>query len=201
MADGRYLGTPIAVHFAVLRRELKSALETARRKKRGYWLTDKTLKGVTVTNATSLEKIDLIWPKLWCHLEEFLRAGKPMSQFKASYAKNNERLGVLDVVEERGLHDVVKAVGNKASFTERPRTEGCAARRDSDADAVSRAQWVSSSTLSVAGKCSPRPHARVARDMGYEPRGIMSYSAGGDRSRCTGPRNRFGTCLGLRTDE
>jgi endonuclease YncB( thermonuclease family) len=118
--------------FAELRRTFDVALKAARAARRGYWPTDKTRKGVVFKGAASLATIDPVWPKLWRRLQEFARGGKPMSQFIAFLEQKNERLDVLDVMEERGLQDVVRVVGNKVSMTEPPenlRIRGKAGKR------------------------------------------------------------------------
>jgi endonuclease YncB( thermonuclease family) len=118
--------------FSELREEFNKALKAAKQAGRGYWPTDRTMQGVTIKGPASLASIDPIWPKLWRRLQEFLRKSKPMSQFVAFLEAKNERIDLLDVMEERGLQNVVKVAGKKVSLTEKPeniRVRGKAGQR------------------------------------------------------------------------
>jgi hypothetical protein len=84
------------------------------------WRSDKSTSGVRFNGAESLLTIDPVWPKLWRRLQEFARTGEPMSKFIAFLEAKNERMDVLDVMEERGLQDLVKVNGNRVRLTERP---------------------------------------------------------------------------------
>jgi endonuclease YncB( thermonuclease family) len=106
--------------FADLRREFDAAVAAARRARRGVWRSDKSTSGVRFNGAESLLTIDPVWPKLWRRLQEFARTGEPMSKFIAFLEAKNERMDVLDVMEERGLQDLVKVNGNRVRLTERP---------------------------------------------------------------------------------
>ena len=106
--------------FADLREELNKAVAKARTAKAGLWASDKTNQGVTFKGKESLAVIDPVWPKLWRRLESFAAKGLPLSQFVAFLEAENERLDVLDVMEERGLQDVVKVKGQTVRMTERP---------------------------------------------------------------------------------
>ncbi len=118
--------------FAALRNEFNKALKEAKAKKRGYWPKDKTIKGVPITGSASLAAIDPIWPKLWRRLEEYLRDNDSLSGFIAFLDQKNERVDLLDIMEERGLQDVVSVNGNKVRLLTPPeniRVRGKAGRR------------------------------------------------------------------------
>ena len=59
--------------FRQLRATLNEAVDDARANQRGYWPTDATQTGVTVSQRSQLVSLPPIWPKLWRRLEEFLR--------------------------------------------------------------------------------------------------------------------------------
>ena len=106
--------------FADLRNAFTAALVKAKEAKRGYWPTDATRKGVTISSSSQLATIAPIWPKLWRRLQEYLRTNDDLSGFIAFLAEQNERIEVLDVMEERGFQDLVKVKKNKVSLTQDP---------------------------------------------------------------------------------
>ena len=106
--------------FAKLRTTLNTAHATAVGKKRGVWPTDATKKGVAVNNADDLETIPPIWPKLWRRLQEFERTHDGLTGFIDFLAAKNERIDVLDIMEERGLQDLVSVSGDKVKLLEPP---------------------------------------------------------------------------------
>jgi endonuclease YncB( thermonuclease family) len=106
--------------FASLRNEFTSALQLARKAKRGYWPTDKTSQGVNVTSAANLASIPPIWPKLWRRLETHFRNNTSLKGFIDFLTKENERVDILPIMEERGLQDIVKVTGNKVRLMVSP---------------------------------------------------------------------------------
>ena len=78
------------------------------------------MQGVTVTGKASLASIPPIWPKLWRRLETHLRKNPSLKGFIDFLAKENERLDILTIMEERGLQDIVKVTGNKVRLTVSP---------------------------------------------------------------------------------
>lgn len=58
--------------FADLREALAGAAGTARSKKRGIWLLDRSTKGYRVTDQAGLETTGVIYPKLYRRLTDFL---------------------------------------------------------------------------------------------------------------------------------
>jgi endonuclease YncB( thermonuclease family) len=106
--------------FASLRNEFTSALQLAKKAKRGYWPTDKTSQGATVISAGSLASIPPIWPKLWRRLETHFRNNTSLKGFIDFLTKENERVDILPIMEERGLQDIVKVTGNKVRLTVLP---------------------------------------------------------------------------------
>lgn len=118
--------------FAIFREEIDQAMARARKNKAGYWPLDRTVTGVTVTGYKDLAVIPPIWPKLWRRLEEFLRQAGSLAGFVAFLERRNERVDILPLMEERGLHDLVEVQGNTVRLLERPehiRVIGKAGRR------------------------------------------------------------------------
>jgi len=118
--------------FAELRNAFNVAYLKARKQKRGYWPSDATSVGVTISSSAQLETIAPIWPKLWRRLQEYLRKNDDLGGFIVFLTAKNERIDVLDVMEERGLQDLVRVRGNRVSLIEDPanlRVVGVAGRR------------------------------------------------------------------------
>ncbi|MCP9438540.1 MAG: hypothetical protein NNA20_01645 [Nitrospira sp.] len=106
--------------FATLREEVSNAIAYAKKKRLGYWPTDKTTIGVTVRTSPDLPTIPPIWPKLWRRLEEFFQRNTSLTGFIDFLERRNERVDVLPLMEERGLHDLVEVRGHTVRLTERP---------------------------------------------------------------------------------
>ena len=132
MRDG--FGYPLYYNtlFAELRNQFNVGLAAAKAAHRGYWPTDATRTGVTVRSSADLATIKPIWPKLWRRLEEYFRTHSSLTKFVAFLAAKNERIDVLDVMEERGLQDLVAVSGHRVRLTEAPenlRVRGKAGKR------------------------------------------------------------------------
>lgn len=106
--------------FTSLREEFNQALLYAKQKPSGYWKTDATMSGVTVSNKNDLKTIPPIWPKIWRRLEEYFRKENSLDNFKLFLEKKNERIDVLSIMEERGLQDIVEVKGDTVRMTEPP---------------------------------------------------------------------------------
>jgi endonuclease YncB( thermonuclease family) len=106
--------------FVKLRKEFNKALAVAKKEKKGYWSTDKTLIGVTVKGKDDLKTIDPIWPKLWRRLEEYFRSADSLTGFIEFLEVKNERIDILSEMEERGLQDIVEVQGDLVKLTESP---------------------------------------------------------------------------------
>ncbi|MCP9464263.1 MAG: hypothetical protein NNA25_05640 [Nitrospira sp.] len=118
--------------FAAFREEIDKAMAHAKKNQVGYWPLDRTLTGVTITGYKDLAAIAPIWPKLWRRLEEFLRQARSLAGFVTFLECRNERVDILPLMEERGLHDLVEVRGDTVRLTERPehiRVIGKAGRR------------------------------------------------------------------------
>ncbi len=83
--------------FATLREEVSNAIAYAKKKRLGYWPTDKTTIGVTVRTSPDLPTIPPIWPKLWRRLEEFFQRNTSLSQALSTFlnAVTNESMSCL----------------------------------------------------------------------------------------------------------
>lgn len=106
--------------FANLRETFNKALLSAKQSKKGYWKTDATKKGITVTKASDLSTIPPIWPKIWRRLDEYFNSHQNLGDFLAWLEAKNERVDILPTMDRKGLDDVVKVQGNKVSLTESP---------------------------------------------------------------------------------
>jgi hypothetical protein len=106
--------------FASLRNEFNNAFDYARTNNLGYWPSDNTTVGVTVTSQADLETINPIWPKLWRRLEEFLRNNNDLAGFIDFLEDKDERVDLLTIMEERGLQDFIEVDGNHVRLTESP---------------------------------------------------------------------------------
>jgi endonuclease YncB( thermonuclease family) len=106
--------------FADLRDRFTSELEAAKSNELGYWPSDRTQKGVRIKSKADLETIAPIWPKLWRRLETHFRTATSLAGFIDMLEDDNERIDVLDVMEERGLQDLVHVVGDSVSLLEPP---------------------------------------------------------------------------------
>lgn len=118
--------------FTSLRNEFTNAYLKARKAKRGYWPKDATEKGVTISSKDSLDDIPPIWPKLWRRLQEHLRNKNGLDGFKDMLERKNERVDLLDIMEERGLQDIVRVSGNTVKLMVSPediRVRGKAGKR------------------------------------------------------------------------
>ena len=108
--------------FAELRETLDEALHSAKQSSKGYWPTDATMTGVTVSNAPSLSTIDPIWPKLWRRLDEYFAFAhhQNLDDFLTWLDAKGERIDILPTMNRKGLEDVVMVQGNSVSLTESP---------------------------------------------------------------------------------
>jgi endonuclease YncB( thermonuclease family) len=106
--------------FRDLREAFNESLRSAKSSSKGYWPTDATMTGVTVSDRSSLSTIKPIWPKLWRRLEEYLPTHGNLDDFIMWLEEKGERVDILSIMEQRGLEDVVKVEGNHVSLTEVP---------------------------------------------------------------------------------
>lgn len=106
--------------FADLRERFTAELQQAQSNALGYWPTDRTLSGVRVRNKADLASIAPIWPKLWRRLETHFKSATSLAGFIDVLENANERIDVLDVMEERGLQDLVQVSGDVVRLLEPP---------------------------------------------------------------------------------
>jgi endonuclease YncB( thermonuclease family) len=134
-ADGPMLRESINIHqaragfayplyyntlFAELRNELDEAINLAKEDKAGLWPADRTTQGVTVRSHANLATVAPIWPKLWRRLDEYLRKNKSLAGFVQFLENSNERVDVLNVMEERGFQDLVEVRNSTVRMIEPP---------------------------------------------------------------------------------
>jgi hypothetical protein len=108
--------------FSDLRLTFDEALEKARSANAatGIWPKDASLTGVRVRRKEDLATIPPVWPKLWRRLEEYFRTANSLAGFIDFLEQKNERIDVLNVMEERGLQDLIAVKGNKVRLLESP---------------------------------------------------------------------------------
>jgi endonuclease YncB( thermonuclease family) len=134
-ADGPMLRESINIHqaragfayplyyntlFAELRKEIDEAINLAKEDKAGFWPADRTTQGVTVKRHADLATVAPIWPKLWRRLDEYLRKNKSLAGFVQFLENSNERVDVLNVMEERGFQDLVEVRNSTVRMIEPP---------------------------------------------------------------------------------
>jgi hypothetical protein len=118
--------------FASLRTVFDEALAKAKSPRVGYWLKDRTTRGVTVSSTADLATMPPIWPKLWRRLQAFLRTKKPLSRFIAFLKDRNERVDIPSKMDEVGLQDLVEVKGDVVRLlqpSENLRVRGKAGKR------------------------------------------------------------------------
>lgn len=106
--------------FAELRETFSEALHSAKQSSAGYWPTDATMTGVTISDTSSLSTINPIWPKLWRRLDEYFNNHQNLNDFLTWLDAKGERVDILPSMERKGLDDVVKVQGNNVGLTESP---------------------------------------------------------------------------------
>ena len=106
--------------FQNLREIFNEALHYAKQSNVGYWSSDATMTGVTVSDTASLFTINPIWPKLWHRIEEYLLTHNDLDDFIMWLEDKGERVDILDNMEEKGLENVVKVQRNLVRLDEEP---------------------------------------------------------------------------------
>jgi endonuclease YncB( thermonuclease family) len=106
--------------FRDLRETFDEAVRSAKQSSSGYWPTDATISGVTITNANSLSSIKPIWPKIWRRLDEYLRTHQNLDEFISWLEVKGERVDILPAMDQKGLDDIVKVEGNHIRLIEEP---------------------------------------------------------------------------------
>jgi hypothetical protein len=106
--------------FSEIRETFNEALSLAKQSLSGYWPTDATMTGVTITEPASLSTINPIWPKLWRRLQEYLPTHHNLDDFITWLEVAGERVDILPTMEQTGLEDIVNVQGNDVRLIEKP---------------------------------------------------------------------------------
>ncbi len=123
LLDGLAYPTYYEGLFYDLRNELTSAVKQARVANKKIWAVDKTQSGVTIQNLSTITQNEVILPKLFRRLVEFLRSAPPgaptnLSNFSTMLAQ--EQVTVLPQVQQTHFDTVVDVTGNTVRLTHAP---------------------------------------------------------------------------------
>ncbi|HVP04969.1 MAG TPA: thermonuclease family protein [Dehalococcoidia bacterium] len=106
-----------------IRRAMTAAVAGARQKKTGLWPSDETTKGFRVASANTLENRDVIMPKLFRRLVDYLAINDGNSSlrgFKNYLASKDDRLFVISTGHSTGFDYVVDVQGQRVNLTRPP---------------------------------------------------------------------------------
>lgn len=107
--------------FFDLRRAAASAVRLARKNGLGLWNGDLSLSGIRATDAATLERNGVIFPKLFRRLNEFWAdGGTELSEFRAWLGASQERVLDLKTVNFTGFDNVVEVEGDTVRLTRAP---------------------------------------------------------------------------------
>lgn len=106
--------------FPDLRQKITTAVAQARQKKLGVWLKDHTTAGFRVTSISSVTDREIILPKLFRRLVNFMGNGGSVAGFKAFLAINPDPVVELQTGHFTNLDTFVEVTGNKVRLTIEP---------------------------------------------------------------------------------
>jgi hypothetical protein len=107
--------------FADLRKALAQAAISARRARRGLWRSDRSSRGLAVTDQAALEREGVIFPKLFRRLTDFLKQpGATMDRFLLWLAATKEQVLELPSMNFTHFDDVLAVQGNTVKMRLRP---------------------------------------------------------------------------------
>ncbi len=95
VAEGLAYPTYYTGLFYDLRNELTRVTRSARNANRRLWKVDETTTGATVTDLDSIENHEVIMPKLFRRLSEFLEGGGTVAGFVQHLAINREKVLII----------------------------------------------------------------------------------------------------------
>lgn len=107
--------------FVDLRETFTAAAVAARKKKLGLWKSDRSQKGLRVSDQASLELKGVMFPKLFRRLTEFLAQQPPdVSGFLERVAEKKEHVLALPTNNVTHFDNVLSVEGDKVRLTRRP---------------------------------------------------------------------------------
>lgn len=107
--------------FSDLREKITSAVARARKGHgKGIWLKDKTAKGFTVSSLASVTDEDVILPKLFRRIINFMGAGGNIDGFKDYLTANPDQVLELKTGHFTNLDTFVEVTGNNVKLTAKP---------------------------------------------------------------------------------
>jgi hypothetical protein len=106
--------------FSDLRKMITSAVHKARKDGKGIWLQDKTTHGFTVASLASVTDDEVILPKLFRRIVNFMGDGGSIDGFKDYLAANPEPVLELKTGHFTNLDTFVEVTGNEVKLTVEP---------------------------------------------------------------------------------
>jgi hypothetical protein len=118
--EGLAYPTYYAGLFPDLRKELTSAVATARAATREIWNVDVTNSGFAVPDLQAIIDTHVILPKLFRRLVEFLRGGGSVSGFKKFLEKKAEPITIISTAHFTHFDTIIDVQGNTVKMTQPP---------------------------------------------------------------------------------
>ncbi len=99
--------------FFDLREEITRGVEKARQEGKGFWPKDKTNTGVEVTGLEQLEITDIIFPKLFRRIVNYIGDGGTIEGFLQFLADDPDPITILTTMNFTNLDTIVEKEGNQ----------------------------------------------------------------------------------------
>jgi endonuclease YncB( thermonuclease family) len=106
--------------FHDLRRTLTKAVHAARQAKRGLWPSDCTISGVLVEDLQSISQEQVILPKLFRRIAQYLEGGGSIAGFKAFLREKDEGIYLISSGHYTHFDTVIEVEGDKVRMTVAP---------------------------------------------------------------------------------
>ncbi len=106
--------------FSDLRKKISSAADKARKNGKGIWSQDKTTRGFTVSSLASVTDEEVILPKLFRRIVNFMGDGGGIDGFKDYLAANPDPVLELKTGHFTHLDTFVEVTGNEVKLTVEP---------------------------------------------------------------------------------
>lgn len=106
--------------FHDLRRALTKAVQAARQAKRGLWPSDCTLSGVLVEDLGSISEEQVILPKLFRRIAQYMEGGGSIAGFKEFLREKDEGIYLISSGHYTHFDTVVEVEGDKVRMTVAP---------------------------------------------------------------------------------
>jgi len=106
--------------FNDLRDEITKAVAKVRTKKKGLWAQDKTNAGFIVTDLKELTENDVVLPKLFRRLVDYMKNGGNVSRFKEYLDQVGDSLIIFPRGQFTHLDTIVEVNGDRVTLEEAP---------------------------------------------------------------------------------